>query len=66
MFHYIKNIGLQALKQGLYSIDNSLKNDKMIKELGSTPFLFNNNNFIIEEIFTKYKNQYSNEIYYNV
>ena len=38
----------------------------MIKELGSAPFLFNNNNFIIEEIFIKYENQYSNEIYYNI
>ncbi len=55
MFHYIKNIRLQALEQGLYSINNSVKTNEMIKELGSYPFLFNNNNFIIEEIFTNMK-----------
>lgn len=60
MFHYIKNIRIQALKHGLYSIDKSENIDSMIKELGADPFLFNNNSHIIEDIFDKYEYIFSN------
>ncbi len=54
-FHYIKSIRLKALKLGLYSNINRSITNKMIKELGSTPFLFNINHQIIEDIFTLYE-----------
>lgn len=55
LFHYIKNIRLEALKHGLYSLDISNKIDHMIKELGSAPFIFHINNNIINDIFENYE-----------
>ena len=60
MFHYIKNIRLQAVKHGLYSIEKSENIESMIKELGAAPFLFYNNSHIIEDIFDKYEHIFSN------
>lgn len=67
LFHFIKTIRLKALKSGIFSNDLNENTENLIKELGSIPFLFNNNNDIIEEIFEKCKKYYEDNyiLFYN-
>ena len=58
LFHYIKNIRLNMNRIGLFkrNIFNII-----LKELGAIPFNFHFNNNIINEIFDKFNNIYSDE-----
>ena len=66
MFHYIKNIRLNALKFGLFTKINEVITDNLIKDLSIIPYKYYINNNIINSIFENYECKYNDDtIKYN-
>jgi len=66
LFHYIKDIRLNALKMGLFNKTINSTTENFIRELSAAPFNYENNFNILTDIFRKYENIYENKEYTNI